>query len=56
MYLFIFEDGTIKYKTGTIDNEDFESADVGILNIVDISYPRQPKEYYKDEWHELLTC
>lgn len=52
MYLFIFEDGTIK-KSSSYSDEDFESVENGYLDIVDISDPENPKVINGTEWEAV---
>ena len=49
MYLLIFEDGNI-IKTNAITDSDKESADMGILDVIDT---KTLKQYYEGEWHDL---
>jgi len=54
MYLYIFEDGTIK-KANKITGADFQSVKDGYLTILDISIPDTPTEYWpcQDKWIEI---
>ena len=52
MYLYIFEDGTIR-KTNELEPDDLKSVNDGYLTIVDISIPGNPKEFYQKEWIEI---
>ena len=51
MYLFIFEDGSIK-KGSIVEDGDTAAADDGILDIIDIS-GAEPLQYHDGEWHEI---
>lgn len=56
MYLYIFEDGEIK-KSGAIPcGDDLQNVDNGILDIIDISDPRNPLQYYNGDWHDLESA
>ena len=51
MYLFIFDDLTIKTANGYIE-EDLQAVDNGYLAIIDISSDK-PTEYYNGKWTEV---
>ena len=56
MYIYIFEDGTIK-KCTTIDEDDTFSVEDGVLDILDISDPKNPKYLIKtNEWTDLESA
>jgi hypothetical protein len=55
MYLIITEEGIVA-KTIEISDEDKQFVDDGYGDIIDISDPDNPTEYYKGEWHEVLTA
>ena len=52
MYLYFFSDGEIT-KIDTIQEDDLQAIDNGDLQIVDISDPKNPREYYEGEWMEI---
>ena len=52
MYLYFFSDGEIT-KIDTIQEDDLQAVDDGNLQIVDISDPKKPREYYEGEWIEI---
>ena len=52
MYLYFFTDGEIT-KIDTIQKDDLPAVDNGDLQIIDISDPGKPREYYEGEWIEL---
>jgi len=53
MYLLIFESGEIK-KARELCNDDFASVDGGVLEIIDISCPSNPKYAVGDgTWREI---
>lgn len=52
MFIFIFEDNEVM-KTDNVTQEDKDSADDGILEIIDISNNENPKTYFENEWHEI---
>jgi hypothetical protein len=49
MYILIFEDGTFA-KTSTISEDDKEMVNAGLLDIIDISVPQDPKFYFYNTW------
>ncbi len=49
MYLFIFEDGAIK-KSDSVTQDDLDSD---YLQIIDISQPNNPVEYFDGEWQTI---
>ena len=51
-FIFIFEGGSAKHEK-TVSDEDLESADAGLLEVIDIGNPEVPRTYYGGEW-ELL--
>lgn len=53
MYLVINESREV-FKTRNIDSSDKESADGGVLDIIDIHDPETPKEYYNGDWHPIM--
>ncbi len=53
MYLYIFEDSSVYFHTGEISQEDYDQCDDGYIDIIDISDPKNPKQYYKSKWHEI---
>lgn len=56
MYIFIFEDGTIK-KGRMIISDDLLSVEDGILEIIDITEPKKPLYYHGDgEWKDLESA
>jgi hypothetical protein len=52
MYLMILESGA-KWKSAYFSEEDKKAADDGVLEVIDISRPENPMEYYDDGWHEI---
>ena len=52
MYLYFFSDGEIT-QIDTIQEDDLQAVDNGDLQIIDISDPKRPKEYYEEEWIEM---
>ncbi len=52
MYLMILESGA-KWKSEYFSEEDKKAADDGVLEVIDISRPENPMEYYDDGWHEI---
>jgi len=54
MYLYIFEDGTIKKGT-TFEDGEADACDLGILDVIDIS-DGEPKRYAFDSWQEIETA
>ena len=49
MYLFIFEDGSVS-SAEDMTEEDFVSADEGLLDIIDVSDPSNLKQYLNGQW------
>ena len=49
MFLIIDEDQEI-FKAFRISDDDLASADAGILDIIDIDQPCDPKVYFKGRW------
>lgn len=47
MYILISEDGEV-FKCEKLTEDDFNAADGGILNIIDVS--GDPDEYYDGKW------
>lgn len=54
MYLLQLEFDEL-HKAETISDSDKKAADEGILTIVDISTPQNPKEYIDGQWVELKS-
>jgi hypothetical protein len=54
MYLYFFEDGEIKKGT-TFSDDDAQSCDAGILDVIDIG-DSDPRQYYDGKWHELESA
>jgi hypothetical protein len=54
MYLFIFEDGEVK-KATTFCQEDMDSCDAGILDVIDL-HVENPKQYYDGQWYEIKSA
>ena len=52
MYIIIDEDGNVLHAV-TISSEDLEAADMGILDIIDISDPTHPLRYLDEGWCSL---
>lgn len=52
MYLFIFEDGDIKYRD-CVEDGDLMAADDGLLDIVDIRLHGEPKRYWDGKWQAV---
>ena len=53
LYILIFEDGEI-WCAKELSQDDFNSADDGILDILRIDEPGTvPKQYANDAWHEI---
>lgn len=52
MYLFIFEDGSIRRKD-IVQDGDLMEADDGVLDIIDIRKSDEPKMYYEGKWNEI---
>ena len=56
MYIYIFEDGTVK-KATTISDDDALSVEEGILDIIDISDNQNPKYLVEaGEWDDLESA
>ena len=54
MYIYIWKDGAI-LKSEKIGKDDLKLVENGILSIIDISDPENPKDYIEDEWEPLFT-
>lgn len=53
MYIYIFEDCSIKYLTEISDN-DLDACDDGLLTIIDIGqHGKIPKTYIDGEWVDV---
>lgn len=52
MYLIIFEDLSIQ-KAKSVSKDDLMACDDGYCQILDITDPENPTEYYQDEWKEI---
>lgn len=52
MYIFIFEDGSVK-AGDIIQDGDLMAAENGILDIIDIRKPDEPKQYFDGEWQDV---
>jgi hypothetical protein len=52
MYLTIFEDGTIRQSLVLAD-EDFESVEDGIIDILRVNDSGFFEQYYNSEWNEV---
>jgi len=50
MYLYIFEGGGTECSKFDPDEETLYDVDDGVLDIIDISDPERPMEYYQGEW------
>lgn len=53
-FIFIFEDGSSRYMQ-VVEDEDLQSADDGLLEVIDISTPSDPLTYYDGQWNQLGT-
>lgn len=51
MYLYIFEDCTVKYST-TFEDDDRQACDDRMLDVIDL-HTENPKQYYDGEWHNI---
>ena len=51
-YLMLFEDQSVS-KTDRVIEEDLKAARAGILDIVDITDPENPKQWDDGEWVEV---
>ena len=49
MFLFISEDGTIE-KSLSYTDENLSWCDDGVLQIIDITKPDAPTEYFMGKW------
>lgn len=49
-YIIVTEDGEIHKHEGEITEDLKLAVDEGILSIVDITDPKNPTEYYNDEY------
>jgi hypothetical protein len=54
MFLIIYENGIIE-KNESYTEEDIESCDNGIMQLIDITNPKSPLEYYDKEWEAIKT-
>lgn len=52
MYLITLEDGST-YATKEISNDDYSDCNNGYMQIVDISDPEKPLDFFDDEWTEI---
>ena len=52
MYLLINEDGLVR-TTEDLDPDLIENCDEGILTIIDISDPEDPREYIDPDWSPI---
>ena len=52
MFVVIFEDGDMRLAY-SVDDSLLESADDGVVDLLDVSVADSPRCYYKGEWHEL---
>lgn len=52
MYLVIFEDGSITHHL-ELDDSILPAADVGYLDVIDISNPDHPLRYWDEGWCSL---
>ena len=52
MYLIITADGVI-HVADEIDGDDIEASIDGEIDIVDISDPEQPTEYFEGKWDNV---
>ncbi|NQU32784.1 MAG: hypothetical protein HQ521_06075 [Bacteroidetes bacterium] len=50
MYLYIFDDFTVKYSKFVPDAYDLQNVDDGFLNIINISDPERPMQYDQGSW------
>lgn len=55
MYILIFEDGHVA-KANVVTESDLDACDQGVLDVVDISDPSNPKRYDASEWHPLMEA
>ena len=56
MYLYIFKDGEVKHARFKPCEDDLENVDNGFLDIIDITNPENPLDYYDGEWHVLESA
>jgi hypothetical protein len=49
IYLVIFEDGEVR-KTSMLQDEDLQSCDDGVLDVIDITNPKDPVNYVNGMW------
>lgn len=49
-YLAIYEDGTLSHYLETLGEGLLEACDDGIFQVIDISDPSNPLDYYKGKW------
>lgn len=52
MYLFIFEDGEIKFRD-IVEDGDLIAADDGLLDIIDIRSHGEPKRFFDGKWDDV---
>ena len=52
MYLIALDDDTV-YRLPELTDEERGMADEGIVYVIDISNPEDPRSYYGGEWHEI---
>lgn len=51
-YLFIFEDGDTAIHS-SVEPHDLDCCDDGILQVLDISDPKNVTSYYNGSWHPV---
>ncbi len=56
MYLIILEGSDNFYKVSELNDNDLKAADNGYMQIIDIRNPKNPKEYYLEDWVDIETC
>lgn len=54
MYLYIFEDGSLK-TTQSIGEGDLAACDDGLIDLIDISGP-EPKQYMDGDWIKIESA
>lgn len=55
MYIAIFEDGEPKL-IDAITDDDLQSCDAGILDLIDVSVADRPTRYWDGKWEPLESA
>lgn len=52
MYVMIYESGDM-VRIAELTDDDMTAAEVGVVDLLDVSEADNPKRYNEGEWHEI---